>query len=270
MGNIVSSYLTRFKASLRIDSNVRESIAEEVYAHLKDKSQELKEKGFSEEEADKLAVQALGSPELIAQQIYETHAQGSWQEALLAALPHFMVALLFASYYWQNTFCISLLMIAIVGVAIYGWHQNKPVWFFPWLGYYLLPIVVSGILLVHLSSGWGWIATFTYVLMVLVIIIYIVEQTVRRDEVYALLMLSPLPVMFGWLLALGMLGGLMRSDVAMARLQINVPWITVTFLVLAMATVVSFRLKQRQHKIAVLSILPVTILLSVALVSVLT
>ena len=267
MGNIVSSYLTRFKASLRIDSNVRESIAEEVYAHLKDKSQELKEKGFSEEEADKLAVQALGSPELIAQQIYETHAQGSWQEALLAALPHFMVALLFASYYWQNTFCISLLMIAIVGVAIYGWHQNKPVWFFPWLGYYLLPIVFSGILLIHLSEGWGWIATLIYVPLALVIIIYIVEQTMRRDEVYALLMLSPLPVMFGWLLSLGMLGGFMRGDIAVARLETNVPWITVTLLALAIATVASLRLKQRQHKIAVLLIPPFTILFSVALVS---
>ena len=109
----------------------------------------------------------------------------------MAALPHLIIALFFASYYWQNTFCISILLMAIVGVAIYGWHQNKPVWFFPWLGYYLLPIVFSGILLVHLSKGWGWIATLIYVMLALVIIIYMVKQSVRRDEVYALLMLSP-------------------------------------------------------------------------------
>jgi len=268
MDNVVSSYLARFKASLHIDSNIKEGIAQEVYTHLKDKIQELKKEGFSEDEADKLAVQALGSPELIAQQIYETHAQGSWQEALLAALPHFIVALLFASYYWQNRFCISILLMTIVGVAIYGWHQNKPVWFFPWLGYYLLPIVFSGLLLIHFSEGWGWIAALIYISLALVIIIYIVEQTVRRDGVYALLMLSPLPVMFGWLLSLGMLGGLMRSDIAMARLETNVPWITVTFLALAIATVVSLRLKQRQHKIAVLLVFPLTILLSVALATV--
>ena len=120
MDNVLGSYLNRFKTSLQIDSNVKESVAQELYTHLKDKSMELRGKGFSEEEANKFAVQALGSPELVARQIYETHAQGSWQAALLAALPHFVIALLFVSYYWQNTLCLSLLLMAIVGVAIYG------------------------------------------------------------------------------------------------------------------------------------------------------
>ena len=69
MDNILGSYLARFKASLQIDSNVKESVVQELYTHLKDKSQELKGKGFSEEEADKFAVKALGSPELVARQI---------------------------------------------------------------------------------------------------------------------------------------------------------------------------------------------------------
>jgi len=265
MGNIVNCYLARFKASLQIDSNIKESVAQELYTHLKEKSEELKEKGFSEEEADRLAVQALGSPELIARQIYETHAQGSWQEALLAALPHFTVALLFALYYWQNTFCLSVLLMAIVGMAVYGWHRDKPIWFFPWLGYYLFPILVSSILLVYFSPQIGWIATITYVPLALFVVIYIVEQTMKRDELYALLMLSLLPVAFGWLLSPGVGDKFIRSDIAMVQLEAKIPWIVVTFVVLAMATVAFVRLKQRQHKIAVLLIPLIAILFSVAL-----
>ena len=92
MDNTISHYLVRFKSSFQIDSSIKDSVAQELYTHLKDKIQELKGEGFSEAEADKLAVQAIGSPELIAQQIYEAHAQSNWRETLLAALPHSIIA----------------------------------------------------------------------------------------------------------------------------------------------------------------------------------
>ncbi|MDY7018597.1 MAG: permease prefix domain 1-containing protein [Chloroflexota bacterium] len=266
MESVLGSYLTTFKASLQIDSYVKESVAQELYTHLKDKSQELKGKGFSEEEADKFAVKSLGSPELVARQIYETHAQGSWQDAFLAALPHLIIALFFASYYWQNTTYLSVLLVTIVSVAIYGWHQNKPLWFFPWLGYYLLPVVVSGILLVYLSKGWGLVAMFVYVPLALFVVIYMVQQTVRRDGIYALLMLSPLPIMFGWLLSLGRVDEFISSDTVTVQLGAKAPWITVTFFALALATVAFVRLKQRRHKIAVLLIPSIAILTLAVLV----
>jgi len=49
MDNIVSYYLARFRASLQIDSNVKVRVAKELYTHLKDKIQELKEEDFSDE-----------------------------------------------------------------------------------------------------------------------------------------------------------------------------------------------------------------------------
>ena len=89
----------------------------------------------------------------------------------------------------------------------------------------------------------------------------------RRDGLYALLILSPLPVMFGWLLSLGMVGEYIRSDILVMQLGIKAPWITVTFLALAIATVAFIRIKRRRYKIAVLLIPSIAILLPVVLVS---
>jgi len=265
MANSISHYLNSFKACLNIDLAIKDSVAKELYTHLEDKSQELKETGLSEEEADKAATRALGPPELIAQQIYETHAQGSWQEAFFTALPHFLVALLFASYYWQNIFCISLVLMSTVGIAIYGWHKGKPMWFFPWLGYYLLPVIVTGILLIYLPQGWGWIAALIYIPLAVFVLIYIVKQTTRRDWLYASLMLAPIPVIFSWLLSLGTGNEFLMDNMWMARLQRAAPWVAITFLTLAAATISFVRLKSRWSKTISLLIPPIVILALISL-----
>jgi len=267
MANSLSHYLDSVKARLKIDSDVRDNVAQELHAHLEDKSQELREGGLSEEEADKVAVEALGSPELIARQIYEVHAQGGWQEAFFAALPHLLIALLFASYYWQNVICLSIALVATVCVAIYGWHHGKPAWFCPWLGYYLVPIIITGILLVYISKGWGWIAALIYIPLALFVLIYIVKQTGRRDWLYASLVLAPLPVVFSWLLSLGTANEFLVNNLWMGRLQTKVPWIVVSFLALAIASAAFIRLKQRWCKTVALLIPPIIILVAVTLAS---
>jgi len=108
MANKLSRYLDSFSSDLKIDAAVEESVGEEIYTHLEDKSQELKEKGLSEEEANNIATESFGPPQLIARQIYEVHSQGTCQEAFFAALPHLLVALLFASYYWQSIVCYQV------------------------------------------------------------------------------------------------------------------------------------------------------------------
>ena len=267
MVNSISYYLNRFKASLQIDRTIRDGVAEELYTHLQDKSRELEKKGLSKEEAARIAVQSLGSPELIAQQIYETHAQGSWKEAFFSALPHFLVALLFASYYWQSVAFLSIILTLTVGIAIYGWHRGKPIWLFPWLGYYLMPVVVPGILLLNLPQGWGWIAALIYIPLALFAFIYIVRQTARRDWLYASLMLAPMPVIFGWFFTIGTGSEFLVSDIWIARLQTKAPWIVISFIALAAATIGFIRLKPRRYKIISLFIPPLVILLLVTLAS---
>jgi hypothetical protein len=262
MVSSISHYLHRFKASLKIDHTIRDGVAAELYTHLEDKSRELEEKGLSKEEASKIAVQSLGSPELIAEQIYETHAQGSWKDAIFSALPHLLVALLFTSYYWQNIAYASIILALTVGIAIYGWHQGKPIWFFPWLGYYFMPVVVSGILLLSLPEGWGWIAALIYIPLVLFVFIYIMRQTARRDWLYVSLMLAPMLVTFTWFSSLGRGNELLASDWA-ARLQTNALWIVISFIALAAGTIAFIRLKPRRYKIISLLIPPLVILFAV-------
>jgi len=264
--SIISHYVNRFKDSLHIDQTIRDGVAEELYTHLEEKAQELEENGLSREEAGKIAVQSLGSPELIAQQIYETHAQGSWKEALFSALPHLLVALLFTSYYWQNIIYASIILALTVGIAIYGWHRGKPIWLFPWLGYYLMPVVITGILLLSLPQGWGWVAALIYIPLALFVFIHIMKQTARRDWLYASLMLAPMLVTFTWFSSLGTVNELLASD-WMARLQTNAVWIVISFIALAAATIAFIRLKPRRYKILSLLIPPLTILLSVTMAS---
>jgi len=262
----ISHYLNRFKASLQIDQTIRDGVAQELYTHLEEKTQELEEEGLSREEASKIAVQSLGSPELIAEQMYETHAQGSWKEALFSALPHLLVALLFTSYYWQNIVYVSVILALTVGIAIYGWRRGKPIWLFPWLGYYLMPVVISGILLLSLPEGWSWIAALIYIPLVLFVFIHIVRQTARRDWLYASLMIAPMLVTFAWFSSLGRGNELLASDWA-ARLQANALWIVISFVALAAATVAFIRLKPRRYKIISLLIPPLVVLFAVVAAS---
>lgn len=262
----ISHYVSKFKASLKIDHAIRDRVAEELSTHLEDRIRELEDQGLSREEASKIAVQSLGSPELIAEQIYETHAQGSWKEAVLSALPHLLVALLFTSYYWQNAVYPLIILALTVGIAIYGWQRGKPVWLFPWLGYYLMPVIVSGILLISLPQAWGWIAALIYVPLALFVLIHIMRQTARRDWLYASLMIAPMLVTFTWFSSLGKGNELLASDWAI-KLQANALWIGVSFVGLAAATVGFIRLKQRRHKIISLLIPPLVVLLAVTTTS---
>ncbi len=262
MASHISHYLNKFKDCLEIDQTIKDGVAEELHTHLEEKIQELEEKGLSKEEASKIAVQSLGSPELIAEQIYETHAQGSWKEAVFSALPHLLVALLFTSYYWQNVIYASIVLALTVGMAIYGWQRGKPIWFFPWLGYYLMPVVVSGILLLSLPYGWGWIVALIYIPLVLFVFIHIMKQTARRDWLYVSLMLAPMLVTFTWFSSLGRGDELLASD-WVTRLQTNALWIVISFIALAGATIAFIRVKARRYKIISLVIPPLVILFAV-------
>jgi len=267
MTNKLSDYLDSIKTCLKCDSAVKASVTRELQTHLEDKSQELRETGLSEDEANNIATESFGSPQLIAQQIYKVHSQGTWQEAFFAALSHLLVALLFfASYYWQNVICLSIILVAVTCIVIYGWCHNKPMWFFPWLGYYLLPVIITGMLLIYLPHGWGWLATLAYLPLALFALAYIMKQTASRDWLYVSLMLAPLPVVFSWSLALGINESL-PSNMLSARLQPAIPWIVVSFLVLAVATFAYARVRQRWCKAATLLIPPSVILVSVTLVN---
>jgi hypothetical protein len=265
MGDRLSDYLDDFEHCLDVDSEVRASVSRELRAHLEDRSQELKESGLSEEEAFRVATDSFGSFQSVAREMYELYSQGSWQEAFFAALPHLLVASLLASYYWQSIPFVLLILIATACVVIYGWCHEKPVWFFPWLGYYLLPVIIGGILLVYLLQGWTWLAAMIYIPLAAFILTHIVKQTASRDWLYVSLMFAPVPVVLSWLLSLGAGGEFFPNGIRLGQLQEDLPWVSASFLALAVATLSCVRLRRRWSKTAVLLTPPVVILASVTL-----
>ena len=256
-----SDYLNRLKVLLRVDPTIESAIVREYSTHLEDKCRELKESGLSEEEANETATKLLGSPSLIAKQIGEVYSQGSWRQAIFAALPHLLVALLFALRWWQHTLWLSSIILLVIGVVIYGWSHGKPAWLFPWLGYCLTPVIAVGTLLIYLPGGWAWLAAIAYIPLALIITLSVAKQTIKIDWLFTSLMLLPAPIVMGWRLALGI------EDTFQWQLRLleATQSIALTFAILAITAAIFIRLRQRWAKAGTLVTPEIFLLIVVAL-----
>ncbi len=256
-----SSYTDSLKDYLRVEPTVESDLVRELNTHLEDKSHELIESGLSEEEATSTATKLMGSPRLVAQQIYEVYSQGSWRQALFAALPHLLIAALFALHFWEDTIWLIGIIIAVACAAIYGWCHGKPAWLFPWLGYCLTPVIAIGILLIYLPGSWTWFAAIVYIPLALLIIVPVTKQTIRKDWLFASLMLLPIPIVLGWILALELDDTLLWYK----QLQEFASQIALSFAVLALTVATFIRIRQRWAKLGVLLTLETFILVIVTL-----
>jgi hypothetical protein len=254
MPNSLREYIDTLKGALKFDSEVKASVADELRAHLEDKNRELKQQGLSDEEAHRAAIESFGPVQEVASQMARVHNRGTCKEAFLATLPHLLIALLFASWHRGSPAGAFLVLGAITSIVIYGWSHNKPMWLFPWLGYYLLPVMLTGVVLVYLDRPWTWAAALVYVPCALFVIGYIVKQTARRDRLYVSLMLAPLPIICAWLFALGSAGTLLSSSVGIRGLALDIPGMVASFLVLGAATFTFILVSERWCKVFALLI----------------
>ncbi|MBI2847188.1 MAG: hypothetical protein HYX82_04820 [Chloroflexi bacterium] len=261
----LQQYLNSLRANLRLDPHSEHQILCEIYTHLEERIQELRESGLTQEEAVKKATERFGRPRTLAREIYEAHIGGSWLDAFMAGSPHLVVALLFATQAWSNLWWLSLSIVSFIIATLHGWWRGKPAWFYPWLGYSLLmPLAAclsSLFLIARMVSGvvfggtpslgpWVWVAIFVYVPFSLWLLSYAVKRVVRRDWLYVSLMSLPLPVIVTWLITLQSSGrlfsqnsfGAHEADLATASM----------FLFLALAVAIFIRLTQRALRIGVL------------------
>jgi len=255
------NYTDSLKDYLRLDPTIEGNVVRELSAHLEDKSHELIESGLSEEEATATAAKLLGSPRIVSKQMYEVYSQGSWRQAFFAALPHLLVAALFAMHFWQNTFWLVGMLGAITGAVIYGWCHGKPAWLFPWPGYCLIPVIAVGILLIYLPGGWVWFAVTAYVPLALLVIFSVTKQTIKKDWLFASLMLLPIPIALGWMLALELEDKLIWYE----QLYEFASLIALSFAVLALTVVTFIRIRQRWAKVGALLTLEVLTLVMIGL-----
>ena len=252
MPTALSHYLENIRDNLRLDFFEKKEVINELETHIEDRLQELKESGLSEEEATKTCLGLLGSTKLVARQIYEAHSQGSWRQALLASMPHLLFGLLFVLNWWHHIGWLFAILILVLGAIVYGWWHGKPAWVFSWLGYTLLPVAVVGLLFPHLPEGWLWVAVLLYIPLALWWLYYLLDQTVRRDWLFSTLMLLPLPIIVGWVLAIEPQNRL--ADYNMQRVHEFAPCIGLSFLALALTIVTFTRLRQRWLRIGLLFI----------------
>jgi len=248
----LNHYLDSVRDNLRLDLSSEREVTSELETHIDDRLHELRQAGLSEEEAASTCVKLLGSAKLVARQIYEAHSQGTWRQALLASMPHLLFGLLFALNWWQGIGWLLVMLVLVLGIAIYGWWHGKPAWLFPWLGYSLLPVVVAGLMLLYLPKGWSWVTILLYIPLALWFLYRVTVRIIKRDWLYSSLTLFPVPIILGWFLAVQLEGRF--PEFSAERLRDLAPWIGLSFLALAITAATFIRLRQRWLKVAVLFI----------------
>jgi hypothetical protein len=250
MLTVLSNYLDSVKENLRLDRSQEREVIHELETHIEDELEELQESGLSEEEAANTCLKLLGSAKVVARQVYEAHSQGTWTQALLAAMPHLLFGLLFVLNWWRGIGWLLGMLVLVLSTAVYGWWRGKPAWLFPWLGYSLLPVVAAGLLLLYLPEGWSWVAIAIYIPLALWLVYSITVQTIKRDWLYTSLMLFPLPAIAGWFLAIEPISKL--PEHWLQRIQAFAPWMGLTFLALGLTVATFIRLRKRWLRVSVL------------------
>ncbi len=250
MVTVLSHYLDDVRAHLRLDLSEEREVIDELRGHIEDKLEELRAAGLSEEEAAKRCVALLGSAKMLARQFYEAHSQYTWKQTLLASMPHLLFGILFALNWWESMGWVLVALLLIVSTVVYGWCHGKPTWLFPWLGYSLLPVVVTGLFFLWLPKGWSWVTVVLYIPLALWLVYSVTVQSIRRDWLYSSLMLLPVPTIIGWLLVVQPEGRF--PEYSVAQVSGFAPWIGLSFVALAVAVAMFMRMRQRWLKVAVL------------------
>ena len=246
----LTEYIENIRYTSKIDGSDDSAIFGELETHIEDRLQELTEAGFSEEEAIRTCLGQMGSPSVIARQIYEAYSQGSWKQVLMASLPHLLFGGIFVLNWWHHIGWLTVLLVLVCGITIYGWCHGKPSWVFSWLSYSLLPVLAAGLLLVYLPRGWSLIVIPIYLPLAAWWLIRIIVQIVKKDWLFSSVMLLPIPIIVGWFLTISPDGRFTTNTAQQATLM--APWIGLSFLALALTIATFIRIRQRWLRIALL------------------
>ena len=264
----VTNYLYSLARRLHLDPAEKDEIIQELEAHLEDKAAELEAQGVDHDTAVTRAVQEMGAPNAVARSMYEVHSPGVWRDVLLATIPHFLLASLFALHLWSNYFLVSLLAISIAFVTWRNWRAGTPSkWSYSWMGYSLAAPALSWLLsLITLGYGaWTLITTgqlpfnvvfffllIGYVPFSMWIMANVILKMVKRDWLLASLTALPFPFLTSWVLFLNWQGGLW-SDHA-ERMQDSDTARALIFLAMAVTTAVFLKVGPRLLRIGLLTV----------------
>ena len=264
----VTNYLHALARRLHLDPAEKDEIIQELEAHLEDKAAELETQGIDHDAAVSRAVQEMGAPNVVARGMYEVHSPGVWRDVILATIPHFLLASLFALHLWSHYFLVSLLLIAIAFVTWRNWRAGSPSkWSYSWMGYSLAAPALSWLLsLVTLGYGaWTLLTTgqlpFNVVLFFLLIgyvpfsmwiMANVIFKMVKRDWLLASLTALPFPFLTSWILFLNWQGGLWSEHAE--RIQDSDTARAFIFVAMAVTTAVFLKVGPRLLRIGLLTV----------------
>ena len=264
----VTNYLHALARRLHLDPAEKDEIIQELEAHLEDKAAELETQGIDHDAAVARAVQEMGAPNAVARGMYEVHSPGVWRDVILATIPHFLLASLFALHLWSHYFLVSLLLIAIAFVTWRNWRAGSPSkWSYSWMGYSLAAPALSWLLsLVTIGYGaWTMLTTgqlpFNVVLFFLLIgyvpfsmwiMANVIFKMVKRDWLLASLTALPFPFLTSWILFLNWQGGLWSEHAE--RMQDSDTARAFIFVAMAVTTAVFLKVGPRLLRIGLLTV----------------
>jgi len=264
----VTNYLYALARRLHLDPAEKDEIIMELEAHLEDKAAALESQGMARDSAMSRAVEEMGAPNTVARGMYEVHSPGVWRDVLLATIPHFLLASLFALHLWSHYFLVSLLLIAIAFVTWRNWKAGNPSkWSYSWMGYTLAAPAISWLLaLITLGYGaWTLVTTgqlpFSTILFLLLIgyvpfsmwiMASVIHKMLQRDWLLASLTALPFPFLTSWVLFLNWQGGLWSDH--SERMQDSDTARALIFLAMAVTTAVFLKVGPRLLRIGLLTV----------------
>jgi hypothetical protein len=138
----LKAYLDELRAGLGSD------ILDEIADHLSDRMEAWCKGGCDMDESERRTVEAMGPPERVAKALRNVHGRGTWQEAILAGLPHLLFAICAGlpplaqalvgsphSLGFEPLFWLAALVIATL---LFAGRRGWPRWSASWIGYGML------------------------------------------------------------------------------------------------------------------------------------
>ena len=262
----LQNYLRAVTRKLRLGPRKNWEIALELQGHLEERVRDLEEEGLTHKEALSQAVRDLGGPDAIARDMYSVHSRANWRDILLAALPHLLLASLFALHLWTQYMLLAVILIGVTFVTLRGWTSGRPNWTYTWLGYSMAAPALSWMMaLGTLAYGsWQLVTTgslpFSFPIYMLVavyvpfslwIMARVLVRVVRQDWLLVSLTALPFPFLTSWMLFLNWQGGLWPADSPIVRATDTER--ALVFLALAVTTGVFLKVGRRVVKIALLA-----------------
>ena len=94
MTSLARRYISDVARHLHLASTDQDDILTEIRDHIEDAARELEDEGLPSDAAISYAIDELGRPQSLADQMYTVHTQGSWYHTALAVLPHIALSVL--------------------------------------------------------------------------------------------------------------------------------------------------------------------------------